>query len=45
MVGTFIVVYLGLLLFFNGFDWIFVVAGIVTIVEGVVIFVEALKND
>jgi hypothetical protein len=36
---------IGLLLFFNGFDWIFVLAGIVTIIEGVVICVEALKND
>jgi hypothetical protein len=44
-VEALVCILIGLLLFFNGFDWIFVVAGIVTIVEGVVIFVEALKND
>ena len=36
---------IGVLLLLNGFDWIFIAVGIVTIIEGLVIFVEALKND
>jgi len=36
---------IGLLLFFSGFEWIFIIAGIITVIEGALILVDALKND
>ncbi len=36
---------IGLLLFFNGVEWIFIIAGIVTMIEGGLLLIDALKND
>ncbi len=36
---------IGVLLFFNGVGWIFVLAGIVTAIEGGLLLIDALKNN
>ncbi len=36
---------IGLLLFFSGFEWVFILAGIITVIEGSLILIDALKND
>ena len=36
---------IGLLLFFNGFDWIFVLVGTVTVIEGGILFFDAIRGD
>ena len=36
---------IGVLLFFSGFDWIFVIAGIMTILLGCVLLIDGLRNE
>jgi hypothetical protein len=40
-----ICILIGVLLFLSGFDWVFIIVGVVTVVEGGILLIDAIRND